>query len=55
MAVRGSAGSPVCVVLTVSVLALEGQRAVPRATLGSGYAFVHPELGPALRDLYGAG
>ena len=39
----------------MSVLALEGQRAVPRATLASGYAFAHPELGPALRDLYGAG
>lgn len=39
----------------MSVLALEGQRAVPRATLASGYAFAYPELGPALRALYGAG
>ena len=39
----------------MAILALEGQRAVPRATLASGYAFVHPELGPALRDLYGEG
>ncbi len=39
----------------MSVLALEGQRAVPRATVASGYAFVHPELGPALRALYGEG
>lgn len=39
----------------MSIIALEGQRAVPRATLASGYTFVHPELGPALRDLYGEG
>ncbi len=39
----------------MSMLVLEGQRAVPRATLASGYAFVHPDLGAALRDLYGEG
>lgn len=37
-----------------AILVLEGQRAVPRATLSSGYAFRHPELGPALADLYAA-
>ena len=36
-----------------AIIALEGQRAVPRATVASGYAFRHPELGPALADLYG--
>ncbi len=39
----------------MATLALDGQRVAPRATLASGYAFVHPELGPALRDLYGEG
>jgi hypothetical protein len=28
-----------------------GQRVIPRRALGSGYAFAHPELEPALRDL----
>lgn len=32
-------------------LALHGQRAVPRRLQAAGFAFAHPELAPALRDL----
>jgi uncharacterized protein len=37
----------------MATLALDGQRALPRAALASGYRFAHPELEPALRDLLG--
>ena len=36
----------------MSILALEGQRAVPRAPLAAGYAFIHTEVEPALADVY---
>jgi len=39
----------------MALLALEGQRAVPRAALAAGYVFQHPEVEPALRDIYTAG
>ncbi len=35
-----------------ATLALDGQRAVPRAALAAGYRFRHPDLGAALRALY---
>lgn len=34
-------------------LLLSGQRAVPRRLLAAGFAFEHPEIGPALQDLVG--
>jgi uncharacterized protein (TIGR01777 family) len=36
----------------MATLALDGQRAVPRAAVSSGYGFRFPELEPALRDIY---
>jgi uncharacterized protein (TIGR01777 family) len=36
----------------MSILALEGQRAVPRATLAAGYEFTFPEVDLALFDVY---
>lgn len=34
-------------------LLLSGQRVLPRRLLGAGFAFRHPEIGPALADLVG--
>ena len=36
----------------MSTLALDGQRAVPRAALAAGYSFVHADVGEAMRDIY---
>jgi uncharacterized protein len=36
----------------MSTLALDGQRAVPRAALAAGYPFAHTDVGAALRDVY---
>jgi len=32
---------------------LQGQKAVPKALLKNGYSFAYPELGPALREIFG--
>jgi uncharacterized protein (TIGR01777 family) len=37
----------------MATLVLDGQRAVPRAALAAGYRFRHPDLGGALRAIYG--